>query len=115
MFFAPFLAQELCTSWELDLILYAMQRDPVGAKAEFSRVLDVAVCVALAIGTVVGLLRFVLPKLFTSDAAVIAMAGTHLPILAFTLVSLLLVLHVTEACAGWYVHTGTIPPDVYAG
>ena len=63
-----------------------MQGDPAGAKAVFNRVMQIAVVGALALSLGIFGLRYVLPRLFTSDAAVIHMAGQHLPILAILLV-----------------------------
>ena len=73
-----------------------MQGDAAGAKAVFKRVLQIAISLGGGVAIVVFLLRFVLPKMFTSDAAVIQMAGRHLPILAWTMVSLSK--HLAHAC-----------------
>lgn len=64
-----------------------MQGDQTEAKAVAIRILQLALLVATGLAALLFANRRWLPRIFTRDAAVIAMASLHLPILSVFLVS----------------------------
>ena len=66
--------------------LLCMQGDHQGARAAAARVLQISVSIACTIAVLLLLSRFLLPRIFTRDPAVIKMAAQHLPIVALAVV-----------------------------